>query len=150
MSSVMQTLKRFATMRADGDTVDPTLKAKIERYMRKITHHLLQTCVSYEQWTDHDAIEDEMKAVHSGNPEGLSGLHPGSHLSSSKVVGRFLQAERKRVSHAYKLHPVPVSLQHLMTSGEALIAILIMYCNICVGTTGVILPGVGQLTISMP
>jgi hypothetical protein len=84
------TLKKFKTMRDAGATVDPVLKAKIEEYMSKITAHLLHTCVSYELWDEPQAIADETKVANSGDPDELSKLHRGTHLSSSKVVKNFI------------------------------------------------------------
>jgi len=120
------TLMKFKTMRDAGDTVDPELKAKIESYMSQITAHLLHTCVNYELWDQPAAITDETKAADSGDPDELSKLHRGTHLSSSNVVKNFL-------TDALAVHKgqtaVPWSLKKLMRPGAYL-------------------PGVGKLVVT--
>lgn len=123
-----ETLRKFKTMRDAGDTVDPALRAKIESYMSQITAHVLHTCVSYEQWNQPSAIQDELKAANSGDPEQLSQLHSGTHLASSKLVQTFLSNARP---HLYHYSHVPLSLKRLMGQGVAL-------------------PGVGKLVVHLP
>jgi hypothetical protein len=121
------TLRRFKTMRLAGEMVDPVLKAKIEHYMGLITANLLQTCVSYEQWNQQHAIDDEAKALDQGDAGLLSRYHTGTNLASSKVVRQFVQT---RLAKPMSSVSVPWKLQSMMKHG-------------------VNLPGVGHLVVTL-
>jgi len=118
-------LGRFKTMGANGNTVDPALKARIEHYMSSITANTLHQCASYQMWNQQKAVTQETTASRAGE-DTLSRTVPGLHLSSRQLVSHFLESKRLG-AEATK---VPSSLQHLMTQG-------------------VELPGLGRLVVSL-
>jgi hypothetical protein len=118
-------LGRFKTMGANGNTVDPALKATIEHYMSSITANTLHQCASYQMWNQKKAVTQETMASRAGE-DTLSHTVPGLHLSSEQLVSHFLESKRLGVEAT----KVPSSLQHLMTRG-------------------VELPGLGQLVVTL-
>jgi len=122
-----KTLRRFRMMRSSGASVDPALRAKIEQYMSLITANLLHACVSYEQWNQQHALQDETKAVRKGDAGLLSRYHTGTHLSSHKVVQQFI---RDQLASPVRQPAVPWKLQSMMQHG-------------------VTLPGVGNMVITL-
>jgi len=119
-------LGRFKTMGANGNTVDPALKAKIEHYMSSITADMLHQCASYESWNSHQAITEETEATAADSKDTLSRSVPGLHLSSNELVSHFLESKRLGAQST----AVPASVQRLMTQG-------------------VELPGVGRLVVNL-
>lgn len=117
------TLKRFKTLQHDGYSVDPALKAKIEQYMSRITANLLNTCVSYEQWNQPRALDEESEAVDHGDPDELSRLHAGTHLGSHKIVQEYIQQHLQPPTQAahtptiMRTAAVPWKLQTMMQKG---------------------------------
>jgi len=119
-------LGRFKTMGANGNTVDPALKAKVEHYMSSITADMLHQCASYELWSSPQAITEEAKAAAADSKDTLSRSVPGLHLTSSELISSFLESKQLGAHST----AVPASVQHLMTQG-------------------VKLPGVGRLVVNL-
>lgn len=119
-------LGRFKTMGANGDTVDPALRAKIEGYMSSISANMLHQCGSYQLWNQPQAITEETEAAAADSKDTLSRSVPGLHLSSSELVSRFLESKNLGVGST----AVPTSVQHLMTQGLQV-------------------PGVGRLVVNL-
>jgi hypothetical protein len=119
-------LGRFKTMGANGNTVGPALKAKIEHYMSSITADMLHQCASYESWNSKQAITEETEATAADSKDTLSRSVPGLHLSSNELVSHFLESKRLGA----RATAVPASVQRLMTQG-------------------VKLPGVGRLVVNL-
>eukprot|EP00656_Telonema_subtile_P010880 TRINITY_DN152_c0_g1_i1.p1 TRINITY_DN152_c0_g1~~TRINITY_DN152_c0_g1_i1.p1 ORF type:complete len:486 (+),score=133.45 TRINITY_DN152_c0_g1_i1:185-1642(+) len=122
-----QTVDRFKSMRGAGATVDPALRAKIEKYMSLITAHVLHTCVSYEQWDQPRAVTDELSAVRDGDASALSRQHTGAQLQGSKIVKAFmrelLQPKSSSVAVPYSLQAMTGPGVHLPGGGRLVVTL---------------------------
>jgi hypothetical protein len=65
-------------------------KAELQHYLQQITADLLHSYLTYEDWTDKEAIKHETDAIKSGDAEAPSRIQGGQIMSQKQIVEHFL------------------------------------------------------------